>query len=40
MPKKKMYWVIFDLLVDIGRIKPICYGLGELDGNLIERSSW
>lgn len=38
MESKTIYWVIYDLLLDLGHIKPIAYGLGDLNGCLVERT--
>lgn len=38
MNSKTMRWVIYDLLLDLGHIKPIAYGLEDLNGCLVERA--
>lgn len=29
---------LFDLMIELEIIKPICYGIGDLNGILVERS--
>lgn len=38
MNSKAINWIIYDLLVELGHIKPIAYGLGDLNGRLVERA--